>query len=95
MTNKTKPIVHNQGKVIAEIDEDGGVLILYPDGEIVGAGNRDTAERKIKIWAKRNQHRNAINVATIEWRESAVQQRQAAYEAANARWPLPVSGADE
>jgi hypothetical protein len=62
-----KPTVHDQGKIIAQ-EDDGGFLVMFPTGDIVGASTRAKALRKIKAWCSENQHGDAVNFATVEWR---------------------------
>jgi len=62
------PGTHNQGKIIAEQDDDG-FLILFPNGIIEAAPSRKTAERKIKSWCSANAATgNNISFAVVEWR---------------------------
>jgi hypothetical protein len=62
-----KPAVEWQGKVVIEADGDG-FLIMFPDGEIVGASTRTKAEAKARQWFKEHVGKSAIGVGEIEWR---------------------------
>jgi hypothetical protein len=57
----------HQGKVVAERDE-GGWLIMLPDGSVEFRNTRSAAEVLAKAWFAKHVSPDAIGVGEIEWR---------------------------
>lgn len=62
-----KPKVVYQGMIVAERDGQG-FLMMFPDGKIEFAVDRQTAEKKATKWMQKNLDKEAIGVGKIEWR---------------------------
>lgn len=62
------PPVKSQGKVIVERGDAGDILVMMPDGEVHIVQNVGAAFKRANAWCKSNMDKDAINVATIEWR---------------------------
>lgn len=62
--------VVGQGLTVIEPDDEGGYLIMYPDGTIGHAVTRRAAERKVKHWYKCNLGPSGMKmgIGRIEWR---------------------------
>mgnify|MGYP001559051338 CR=1 FL=1 len=60
--------IQRQGKVV--IERDGlTFIIMFPDGTIVGAGTKESAEKKAKRWFAARTDDDSIAMGEIEWRE--------------------------
>lgn len=57
-----------QGKVVAERQDDGSYLVMFPNGDIAHAPTKQHAENKAKRWFKRDLGKGAVGVGAIEWR---------------------------
>ena len=57
----------NQGKVVAQEDESGW-LLMTPDGVVEHAKNRAIAQRLARSWFRRNLGSAQVGTGRIEWR---------------------------
>jgi hypothetical protein len=70
MTERPKIETVQQGKTVVEKD-DGGYLIMHPDGNIAGASTKARAEVIARRWYRANlgDHGCKMGIGEIEWRE--------------------------
>ena len=65
---RSKAVVVSQGTVIAQADGEC-FLLMFPDGSVVGAKDKQSAQRKATHWFKKQALPSfGIGVGTIEWR---------------------------
>ena len=67
-THTQKPAVTTQGKAIAEKQDEGGWLVMLPDGEVVHRNSIAAVERTVRRYAANHADANAINALEVEWR---------------------------
>lgn len=63
----TRPPVNVQGKLIAEPDGDG-FLVMFPDGNVQFFHDKPAVEKAAKAFAETHSDPEAINALLIEWR---------------------------
>ena len=56
-----------QGTVVIEPDE-GGYLVMTPDGEVVWKPTKAAAERHARAWFKAHLDGADVGIGDIEWR---------------------------
>ncbi len=68
MATNMKPTVQHQGKIVAEFDGRGW-LIMYPDGSVEGGAiSRDEVEQRAKAWFKLNINPEVVGVGMVEYK---------------------------
>jgi hypothetical protein len=68
--------IDNHGRIIAEATVEpgynGDVIVMMPDGSVEVLSSTSEAGDAARTWIKRTMDKQAVNVATIEWRGGSV-----------------------
>lgn len=68
MNVNDKPTVKQQGLIVAEVDDDG-FLVMFPDGEVKHFSHRGKVESAARKWLSDHLgDQRAIGIGRIEWR---------------------------